>query len=81
MLSAVVAALAALAASLGSSASVPACAAPGGWLQASGTGSERVPGNEVLARAAAAEIVLLGEQHDEEDHHRWQAQVLSLIHI
>lgn len=80
LLSAVVAALAALAASLGSSASVAACAAPGGWLQASGTGSERVPGNEVLARAAAAEIVLLGEQHDDEDHHRWQAQVLAGLH-
>lgn len=76
----VVAALVALAASLGSSASVAACAAPGGWLQASGEGSEGVPGNEVLARAAAAEIVLLGEQHDDEDHHRWQAQVLAGLH-
>jgi hypothetical protein len=34
----------------------------------------------VLARAAAAEIVLLGEQHDDEDHHRWQAQVLAGLH-
>jgi len=80
LLSAVVVALAALAASLASSASVAACAAPVGWLQASAKGSERVPGNEVLARAAAAEIVLLGEQHDDEDHHRWQAQVLAGLH-
>jgi uncharacterized iron-regulated protein len=24
--------------------------------------------------------VLLGEQHDDEDHHRWQAQVLAGLH-
>ncbi len=65
------------AASLGSPALPAACAAPGGWWQASGETPASVSGKEVLARAAAAEIVLLGEQHDDEDHHRWQAQVLA----
>ncbi len=68
------------AASLGSPALPAACAAPGGWWQASGATPASVSSKEVLARAAAAEIVLLGEQHDDEDHHRWQAQVLAGLH-
>jgi uncharacterized iron-regulated protein len=77
---AAVAVLVASAASLGSSTPPAACATPGGWWQASGTIPQPVSGEEVLARAAAAEIVLLGEQHDDEDHHRWQAQVLAGLH-
>ena len=26
------------------------------------------------------DVVLLGEQHDSEDHHRWQLQMLSALH-
>ncbi len=74
---AAVAILVAAAASPGSAAPPAACAAPGGWWQTSGKTPARVSGKEVLAQAAAAEIVLLGEQHDDEDHHRWQAQVLA----
>lgn len=33
----------------------------------------------VLARAAAARVVLLGEHHDRADHHRWQLQVLAAL--
>ena len=77
---AAVAVVVASAASLGSSTPPAACAAPGGWWQASGTIPQSVAGKEVLARAAAAEIVLLGEQPDDEDHHRWQAQVLDGLH-
>jgi uncharacterized iron-regulated protein len=63
------------------SAAVPAaCTVPTGWLRVGdGTGAS-VPANDVLARAAAADVVLLGEQHDEADHHRWQAQVLAGLH-
>lgn len=77
---AAVAVLLASAASHGSSAPPAACAAPGGWWQTSGEIPVSVSGKEVLAQAAAAEIVLLGEQHDDEDHHRWQAQVLAGLH-
>ena len=77
---AVVAALVASAAALGSSAAPAACATPRGWWQAFGKTTVSVAGNEVLARAAAAEIVLLGERHDDEDQHRWQAQVLAGLH-
>mgnify|MGYP000889281233 CR=1 FL=1 len=76
-----VAAALALAMLLPGSAAVPAaCAAPPGWLRMVGSNGESVPANEVLAGAAAADVVLLGEQHDDEDHHRWQAQVLAGLH-
>lgn len=32
---------------------------------------------EVIARMAAAPVVLLGERHDRADHHRWQAHVVA----
>ncbi|MCM8611098.1 ChaN family lipoprotein [Accumulibacter sp.] len=63
------------------SAAVPAaCTVPTGWLRIVDGTAESAPANEVLARAAAADVVLLGEQHDDEDHHRWQAQVLAGLH-
>ncbi|MEF8726804.1 MAG: ChaN family lipoprotein [Accumulibacter sp.] len=64
----------------GSAARSAACAAPVGWLRIAGENGESIPANEVLARAAAADVVLLGEQHDDEDHHRWQLQVLAGLH-
>lgn len=64
----------------GSAARSAACAAPVGWVRIAGANGESVAANEVLARAAAADVVLLGEQHDDEDHHRWQAQVLAGLH-
>jgi uncharacterized iron-regulated protein len=33
----------------------------------------------VIERAARAEIVLLSEQHDETEHHRWQLSVLAAL--
>ncbi len=55
-----------------------ACATPGGWLDpASGRG---IGEDEVLDRAAPARIVLLGEVHDDPDHHAWQLGVASALH-
>ena len=34
----------------------------------------------VLAEMAKKDVVLLGEQHDEDDDHRWQLQVLAALH-
>jgi len=36
-----------------------------------------VPHGRVIERAARAEIVLLGEEHDAAEHHRWQLSVLA----
>ena len=33
----------------------------------------------VIARAARAQVVLLGEDHDAKEHHRWQLSVLSAL--
>lgn len=48
---------------------------PGRWIDPA-TGLVR-PHDEVLARAAARGVVLLGETHDDADHHRWQLSVLA----
>ena len=54
------------------------CVPPGEW---------RLPGQGVVAqsvileKAAAARVVLLGETHDNADHHRWQLSVVQeLLH-
>ncbi|PVH27609.1 ChaN family lipoprotein [Pararhodobacter oceanensis] len=48
---------------------------PGPWtLPDSG---ETIAHPEMMARAAAAPVVLLGERHDQADHHRWQMHVAA----
>ncbi len=34
----------------------------------------------LLAAMAGRAVVLLGEQHDDMDHHRWQLQTLATLH-
>ncbi len=54
-----------------------ACVAPARWM-APATRRER-PAADVIARAARARIVLLGEHHDHADHHRWQLHTLAAL--
>jgi len=42
-------------------------------------GSGRIAAPEILARAAKAQVVLLGESHDDPDHHRWEAQTVAAL--
>lgn len=55
----------------------PACVVPGHW---------QVPGGAVLSRAQAIEaagrarVVLLGENHDDAAHHRWQLETLTALY-
>lgn len=49
------------------------CPSPGEWWQA----RQAVPTSELLAQAAQQQVVLLGEQHDAIDHHRWQLSTLA----
>jgi uncharacterized iron-regulated protein len=51
-----------------------ACAPVGEWTI---PGGGRVTAQEILSRAAREQVVLLGEEHDNADHHRWQLQTLS----
>jgi len=51
------------------------CVAPGTWVRMQ---DRRVLTNgEVLKYLSQQQVVLLGEHHDNPDHHRWQLQVLA----
>lgn len=43
-------------------------------------GGERLDATEVIARAARRAVVLLGETHENFEHHRWQLQTLAALH-
>jgi uncharacterized iron-regulated protein len=53
------------------------CAPPASW---SVPGSGKLPESAVIAQAAKQSVVLLGEMHDNADHHRWQLQTLAALH-
>ena len=62
-------------------AAVPAlaqqnCASAGQWTV---PGGGRIAAQEILARAAKAQVVLLGESHDNADHHRWEFQTVAAL--
>lgn len=52
------------------------CADVGEWTV---PGAGRVAAQEVLARSARAQLLLLGERHDDPDHHRWQLHTLAAL--
>ena len=56
------------------------CQEGGSWLSLSTTPPKPTSIQEIVANAAKQDVVLLGEQHDLEDHHRWQLQMLSALH-
>jgi uncharacterized iron-regulated protein len=53
------------------------CVALGSWVI---PGSGSTTQQEVIAQAAKASVVLLGETHVNADHHRWQLQTLVALH-
>lgn len=53
------------------------CPPPGQWLQ---PGGERLDSAALFAELAERDVVLLGEQHDRMDHHRWQLHTLAGLH-
>lgn len=56
------------------------CFAPATWYKPSDTQPQPVPAADIYAAAAKSSIVILGEQHDDADHHRWQLQTLAALH-
>ena len=56
------------------------CKEGGSWLALTTTPPKPTRIQEIVANAARQDVVLLGEQHDLEDHHRWQLQMLSALH-
>ncbi|MFD1626681.1 ChaN family lipoprotein [Azospirillum griseum] len=55
----------------------PACVAPGVWADGEG---KRLTIATPLRRIAEFPVILLGEQHDKPDHHRWQLHTLAGLH-
>jgi uncharacterized iron-regulated protein len=58
-----------------------ACLEPGRWTTIDVKGAQ--PGADIAAlirTMAQRDVVLLGEQHDQADHHRWQVQMLAALH-
>ncbi|MCC5881406.1 MAG: ChaN family lipoprotein [Halomonas sp.] len=53
------------------------CPAPGEWHQ---PGGERLDSAALFAELAERDVVMLGEQHDRMDHHRWQLHTLAGLH-
>lgn len=56
------------------------CPAPATWSALDGERPRAAPASALLDRMAQREVVLLGETHDEADHHRWQLQTLAALH-
>ncbi|GIZ52713.1 ChaN family lipoprotein [Noviherbaspirillum aridicola] len=54
-----------------------ACPAPATWMA---PGGATIEAPTLIAAMSRKQAVLLGEQHDNEDHHRWQLQVIAALH-
>ncbi|MGE5130111.1 MAG: ChaN family lipoprotein [Sphingomonadaceae bacterium] len=55
------------------------CLEPGTWFSTSGDAPREIAASELLGEAAKRDIVLLGEQHDDADHHVWQLETLAAL--
>lgn len=58
-----------------------ACLSPATWFALDGKSPRPVSATEILSTMARGDVVLLGEQHDAADHHRWQLQTLAALHV
>ncbi|KAA0010931.1 PDZ domain-containing protein [Billgrantia pellis] len=64
-------------AALPAAARAEACPAPGQWQR---PGSAPLDSADLMHELAEHNVVLLGEQHEVTDHHRWQLHVLAGLH-
>jgi uncharacterized iron-regulated protein len=56
------------------------CLSPAAWHTLAAGKPRIVTAAEIVTEMAKRDIVLLGEQHDEPDHHYWQLQTLAALH-
>ena len=68
------------AAGAASGVSTPACVGPGQWAVPKPDGAVIQPGDALLAGLARQQVVLLGETHDDAEHHRWQLHTIAGLH-
>ncbi|MFT5644229.1 MAG: putative iron-regulated protein [Janthinobacterium sp.] len=57
----------------------PACLSPATWHIAEGERLRATGARSILLAMAERDVVLLGEWHNEDDHHRWQLQTLAAL--
>lgn len=53
---------------------------PAAWLRLDGERAAAVAHGALIAEVAGRDVVLLGERHEEADHHRWQLHTLAALH-
>lgn len=58
-----------------------ACLTPAAWHSLDGERPRVARVMPLLGEIAKRDVILLGEYHDQDDHHRWQAQVLAALHV
>ena len=73
--------MSAMAATTSETATGQACLSPGAWYTFADSSTKSVSAQALLSDMARREVVLLGEQHDNADHHRWQLQTLAALHM
>lgn len=56
------------------------CLAPATWYSLAQGKPRPLAAAAALDFAAGSDVVLLGESHDEQDHHAWQLQTLAALH-
>ena len=61
-------------------ASGATCVPRGTWATPSAAGPQPLEQPELLRRLARRQVVLLGETHDDAEHHRWQLQMIAALH-
>lgn len=57
-----------------------ACLAPASWTVFVDRQPQIASSQRVVAQQVGRDVVLLGEQHEDADHHQWQLQVLAGLH-
>jgi hypothetical protein len=57
-----------------------ACVPPGQWAWLEPGGPHLEAADKALARLARQRVVLLGETHDDAEHHRWQLHTIAGLH-
>lgn len=62
-------------------ASAAGCLNPASWNNIDQSPPTAVTASNIIADMAKRDVVLLGEFHDEDDHHRWQLQTLAALHV
>jgi len=79
-LSRIAALVAVLALGATSVAAARECVRPGAWAVPQQQGVSQIAARELLDQAATRSVVLLGEQHDRVDHHRWQLHTMAALY-